>query len=266
MKTLIPTQLFVGPHDEAVAAVEYLLQECFCKHANKEQEDSQEKTQEKKIKRDCFCVECRRIKQRQHPFLVWLCPERDYKVDDLSIIFEKVRFALDSDQQKFFFVLEKAHVLNKAAANKLLKILEEPPTGYCFVLITSNEGAMLETIRSRSHVVRLSQLESSSFHAFLRFFYGRAKHNDPILFDKELRQLHFSDSQSTQLAYDMLTYFSQKIIAFNTNEPKSDNDIAMYRYYQDVIIFLKQSLRKPPQSGSSELFWKNMFLRFPEVS
>jgi len=48
-----------------------------------------------------------------------------------------------------WILVEDAHRLNGAAANMLLKTLEEPPAGTHFLLVTHRPEAMLQTIRSR---------------------------------------------------------------------------------------------------------------------
>lgn len=46
-------------------------------------------------------------------------------------------------------VIDHAHAMNTAAANALLKMLEEPPAGARFILLTSQPARLLPTIRSR---------------------------------------------------------------------------------------------------------------------
>ena len=46
-------------------------------------------------------------------------------------------------------VIDHAHAMNTAAANALLKMLEEPPAGAQFILLTSQPARLLPTIRSR---------------------------------------------------------------------------------------------------------------------
>jgi len=52
-------------------------------------------------------------------------------------------------------VVDPAEAMQEAAANALLKTLEEPPEGTGFVLVTHNASALLPTIRSRCQRVRL---------------------------------------------------------------------------------------------------------------
>ena len=56
------------------------------------------------------------------------------------------------------FLVRGADELNTAAANALLKTLEEPRTGTHFVLTTSRPDSLLNTIRSRTMPVRFAPL------------------------------------------------------------------------------------------------------------
>lgn len=54
-----------------------------------------------------------------------------------------------------------ADKMNIAAANKLLKILEEPPAKTLFILITENEEDIIQTIRSRCQVLHFNPISES---------------------------------------------------------------------------------------------------------
>jgi DNA polymerase-3 subunit delta' len=56
------------------------------------------------------------------------------------------------------FIVREAELLTPAAANSLLKTLEEPPPRTYFVLITSRPNRLLDTIRSRTLAVRFGPL------------------------------------------------------------------------------------------------------------
>ena len=58
-------------------------------------------------------------------------------------------------------VVDRADQLNQNAANALLKALEEPPPQTLFLLVSSAEGRLPATIRSRTRVLRLSSLEEA---------------------------------------------------------------------------------------------------------
>ena len=87
--------------------------------------------------------------QVAHPDLKWIEP------DGAMIKIEQVRqvneFAVQTAQiapQKIV-VLVAAELMNVAAANALLKTLEEPPANTYLILCTENWGKLLPTIRSR---------------------------------------------------------------------------------------------------------------------
>ncbi len=69
------------------------------------------------------------------------------------------------------FIINEAELLSNEAANSLLKTLEEPPPQVLLVLLTTNEDAVLPTIRSRCSkielrpmsVVRLSEILAAKF-------------------------------------------------------------------------------------------------------
>lgn len=52
-------------------------------------------------------------------------------------------------------LLHPAEALNQAAANALLKVLEEPPPGVVFLLVSHQPQRLLPTIRSRCHKITI---------------------------------------------------------------------------------------------------------------
>ena len=55
-------------------------------------------------------------------------------------------------------LVEQAECMEAPAANSLLKILEEPPPGLVFILITAFPHSLISTLRSRSTLIRFSPL------------------------------------------------------------------------------------------------------------
>lgn len=55
-----------------------------------------------------------------------------------------------------FFIIDNADQMNDAAANALLKTLEEPPKTAHLFLISSRPDALLQTIRSRCQMIRFA--------------------------------------------------------------------------------------------------------------
>lgn len=80
----------------------------------------------------------------------------------------KSRFALSSADGGWRVVIVDAmDEMNTAAANALLKLLEEPPARTTLLLVTHQPSALLPTIRSRCRMLRLRPLEPGDMAAAL---------------------------------------------------------------------------------------------------
>jgi DNA polymerase-3 subunit delta' len=66
------------------------------------------------------------------------------------------------------FIVRDAHELSLAAANALLKTLEEPPQRVHFVLLTSQPKRLLDTIRSRTLAIRFGPLPEDVLRSILQ--------------------------------------------------------------------------------------------------
>ncbi len=64
-------------------------------------------------------------------------------------------------------ILDEAELMNRSAANTLLKILEEPPPDAVLILVSSVPGRLLPTIRSRCRRLRLHPLAPPQMEAAL---------------------------------------------------------------------------------------------------
>ncbi len=64
-------------------------------------------------------------------------------------------------------LITEADAMNPAAANALLKILEEPPSSVYFILVSSISKSLLPTIRSRCRVIPFSPPDAATASAWL---------------------------------------------------------------------------------------------------
>lgn len=71
-------------------------------------------------------------------------------------------------QGRRIVVLEPAEAMTPAAANALLKVLEEPPASVCFILISHAWRRLLPTIRSRCRIVNFGQPDPRQAAAWLK--------------------------------------------------------------------------------------------------
>lgn len=87
-------------------------------------------------------------------------------------------------------VIWMAEKMNLQAANKLLKILEEPPDKTLFLLVTENEDQLLRTIVSRTQLVKIPRL------------------HDEELKDAVKEKYSLSDEDATRIAFQADGNFS----------------------------------------------------------
>jgi DNA polymerase-3 subunit gamma/tau len=71
-------------------------------------------------------------------------------VDDARELRDKALFAPVQNRYKIY-IIDEAHQLGPAAANALLKIVEEPPPYVIFIFATTEPEKVIPTIRSRTH-------------------------------------------------------------------------------------------------------------------
>lgn len=120
------------------------------------------------------CRPCRQIASGRHPDFIEV--ERDgrfIKIDRVREITKMLRFPPVEARTRAVLVHE-AEAMHEAAANAILKTLEEPSPRNIFVLVTAQPYALLTTIRSRCQEVRFSVLPRETVSGWLH----REKHLD----------------------------------------------------------------------------------------
>jgi len=75
-------------------------------------------------------------------------------IDDVRELKEAVHTLPYESPQKVY-IIDEVHMLTKEAFNALLKTLEEPPAHVVFILATTEEEKLLDTILSRCQVFRM---------------------------------------------------------------------------------------------------------------
>ncbi len=233
-----PAQLWVGPHDLMVEEVEKYLQKKFCTY------DA------------CnVCTTCEKIRKRQHYAIQWLAPEKNYTLDDLDIIFETTSLALNQDEL-FFFIVQKSDFLSLACANRLLKILEEPPKGYHFILVAERSSALPSTIRSRCTTNSFFAEHHSLLHEKLSRFFIHPSTNNPVDFLKELEASKINEQESFELLDGIISHWAQ-----HHKKAVQSGDTTQQHFTEKKVALFSKALLCLPMPGSSKIFWKNIFLQ-----
>ncbi len=91
--------------------------------------------------------------------------------DESAEIVRKLNLTTYEAEYKIM-IIWMAEKMNQASANKLLKILEEPPEKTLFILVCESEEQMLATILSRTQLVRISRITDNDLCEGLISKYG----------------------------------------------------------------------------------------------
>lgn len=115
-----------------------------------------------------ICLECDRARRGIHPDLHVIEREGDLirreQVDPVIADLSLRPFAAG----RRVWVIPEVEYLHPAAANKLLKSIEEPPSYVVFLLVTDRLERVLSTIVSRCQLVEFRPLSDAQVAAFLR--------------------------------------------------------------------------------------------------
>jgi DNA polymerase III subunit delta' len=105
------------------------------------------------------CRDCRLALDDRHPNEFLVEPEgRDIHVDTIRSEVWHPAYRTAPEPGRKVFVIREADRLNPAAADTLLKVLEEPPADAVIVLLSARPDELPETVLSRCHVVTFQPL------------------------------------------------------------------------------------------------------------
>jgi DNA polymerase-3 subunit delta' len=106
------------------------------------------------------CPSCHKLASGTHPDRIEIRLPEDKKeipVSEIRALQARMPYSAHEGQRRVVLVYD-AENLSTAAANALLKTLEEPPARTHFVLTSSAPQSLLPTVRSRCQIVRFAPL------------------------------------------------------------------------------------------------------------
>ena len=108
------------------------------------------------------CRDCRLALEDRHPNEVVVEPEgRDIHVETVRTEIWHPAYRTAPEPGRKVFVIREADRLNPAAADVLLKVLEEPPADAVLMLLSARPDELPETVLSRCHVVSFRPLSEA---------------------------------------------------------------------------------------------------------
>jgi len=120
------------------------------------------------------CKACVMAEAGTHPDIEYVVPEEDKKsigVDVMRRMIEGV-YVRPYTARKKVIIINNFEQANVQAQNAVLKVLEEPPEYVVFLLTVSSEKDMLDTVKSRSVMLRMQPYSDEEIKLFLREFAG----------------------------------------------------------------------------------------------
>lgn len=108
------------------------------------------------------CAQCSKVLKGIHPDVFEYSAEggpRSFHVSVVRDVKESV-FMQPNEADYKVYILGNCQCMSDSAQNALLKVLEEPPSYAVFILTVTNQSALLETVLSRSVVMKLEGVES----------------------------------------------------------------------------------------------------------
>ena len=109
------------------------------------------------------CASCTALQAGTHPDFYLVEPEskgkaaKSIRIEQIRELQTRISWAPQLAARRVV-IIDQAELMNEAAANSLLKTIEEPAAQMCFVLVTSTPAALLDTIRSRCMRVEFGML------------------------------------------------------------------------------------------------------------
>lgn len=230
-----PTHLWISDPQTLQAEIITLIQRKLCAHQACQQ-----------------CVTCRQIKDKEHPWVIWLTPERSYSLDQIDEILHTASFKLDQGEYRFF-ILQQAERLTDHCSNRLLKTVEEPFEGYNFFFLTDRPEMLPLTIQSRCVVKKFQSQVDDTYKNLLHPFFT-LQFNDPINFIKQVDSLDIKEQESRKLTDDLYSYWATEL-----KRDLHNQDIQEHKA-QGMINVLQWAIKNPAMTGGSKIFWKNLYL------
>ncbi|MDR0420875.1 MAG: DNA polymerase III subunit delta [Prevotellaceae bacterium] len=99
---------------------------------------------------------------------------------DAEIIQQKMNFKPFEADYKFM-IMWLPERMNTTAANKLLKLIEEPPENTLFLLVSKNIDQIIKTILSRTQLIRVPPVDEESMQKMLAAKYDLSPNETQVL-------------------------------------------------------------------------------------
>ena len=179
------------------------------------------------------CFQCHNIDNNNYLEIKIIQPDGMWIKKEQLISLQEEFMTKGIENQKRIYIIKQAHRMNSAAANSILKFLEEPQNNITAILITDNIHQLLPTIISRCKILNLNcnKDESNDVKQYLSKKYHSIDQFNEIL----LNTIQFVEYLEK---YKKRTIVYEKKLFFDFFREKEDIitffELLIF-YYKDVV-------------------------------
>ena len=210
----------------------------------------------------------KRIDDGNYPELKHIFPDgqliRKEQLEELQKSFSTI--SLENDKR--FYIIHDSEKLNVAAANSLLKFLEEPSDGIIAILLTNNINLMLKTIVSRCQILTFSKNKLEDYIKFNQITSNITLHKLFFTIWKNKDELNEYHRNFVKKVIEFINYYEKnklKTIVYENRFFEEFNDkIELNKFFECVILFYRDLLRY--KFGSDVLYFDDYIDYIKEFS
>lgn len=210
----------------------------------------------------------KRIDDGNYPELKHIFPDgqliRKEQLEELQKSFSTI--SLENDKR--FYIIHDSEKLNVAAANSLLKFLEEPSDGIIAILLTNNINLMLKTIVSRCQILTFSKNKLEDYIKFNQITSNITLHKLFFTIWKNKDELNEYHRNFVKKVIEFINYYEKnklKTIVYENRFFEEINDkIELNKFFECVILFYRDLLRY--KFGSDVLYFDDYIDNIREFS
>lgn len=128
----------------------------------------------------CECSACREAQAGSHPDIVFVKPEKDRATLGIKPIRAMVTESLVTpfyDRHKVF-IIDDGDILTIEAQNAFLKAIEEPPDYAVYIIVCTDSGSLLQTVRSRSVIISFPPISDDMVRRYIEAHYPNERDID----------------------------------------------------------------------------------------
>jgi len=154
------------------------------------------------------CASCREIAEGRSMDVLEIDAASNTGVDNVrDVIINSIAIAPARDRYKVF-IIDEVHMLSPSAFNALLKTIEEPPPNVVFMMATTEEQKVPETITSRCQLFEFRTIATAKITERLRFIADAEKISISDEAVREIARAGDGSMRDAQSAFDQVISFA----------------------------------------------------------